>query len=95
MDVIGAATLGYSILVFAFFRHFRSIDVGRIGDYSYGVYLYAFPVQQSLIYFFKNSMTAWQLVLYSLSLTLVLAAVSWHVIEKPALRLKRSPNLRR
>ena len=95
IDVIGAATLGYSILVFAFFRHFKLIDVGRIGDYSYGVYLYAFPVQQSLIYYFKNSMNAWQLVLYSLSITLMLAAVSWHVIEKPALKLKRSPNLKR
>lgn len=90
-DVIGSALFGYAILVFAFVRYIRFIDVGRVGDYSYGVYLYAFPVQQSLIYFFKHTINAWELVLYTAVITLVLAAASWHAIEKPALRLKSSP----
>jgi peptidoglycan/LPS O-acetylase OafA/YrhL len=27
---------------------------GRFGDFSYGIYLYALPVQQLLIQFFRN-----------------------------------------
>ena len=89
-DVIGAAWLCYAILVFAFFHYFKSIDIGKIGDFSYGLYLYSFPVQQTLIYFFKDSMNGWLLALYACAATLPFAVLSWYFIEKPALQLKRT-----
>jgi len=63
-------------------------------DYSYGMYFYAWPVQQSTVA--VASMLGVQLGPYALTglsipLTLCLAAVSWHVIEKPVLRRKRKP----
>ena len=61
--------------------------LARLGDYSYGVYIYAFPVQQSTLYLLPSlPMTAY--VLLSLTLTFALAAASWHFIENPALRHK-------
>jgi peptidoglycan/LPS O-acetylase OafA/YrhL len=61
--------------------------LARLGDYSYGVYIYAFPVQQSTLYLLPSlPMTAY--VLLSLALTFALAAASWHFIENPALRHK-------
>jgi len=59
------------------------------GDYSYGIYLYGFPIQQTLS---ENwtLMRHWYLMFpVSLLLTLGFAMVSWHLIEKPLLKLKR------
>ena len=59
----------------------------RLGDYSYGVYVYAFPVQQALVHFFPS----WGVLLnatLSMFGTLALAVPSWHFVEKPALDCK-------
>ena len=58
------------------------------GDYSYGIYLYGFPIQQALIatFFWTRE---WYIVFpISAVLTLLLAVISWHSIEKPFLKLK-------
>ena len=59
----------------------------KLGDLSYGVYIYAFPVQQTLEYYFKFNY--WQLMLSSLIISYVLAYASWHLIETRALKLKK------
>ena len=66
----------------------------RIGDLSYGVYIYGFPVQQSLTYFFKFNYLA--LMVTSLIVSLLLAYASWHLIEQRALQYKKIsfPNLK-
>lgn len=61
----------------------------KIGDLSYGIYLYAFPVQQSLYHFFKLDPVG--LMLPSVVLASGFAFLSWHLIEKRALSLKTSP----
>jgi peptidoglycan/LPS O-acetylase OafA/YrhL len=58
------------------------------GDYSYGVYLYGYPVQQLITLAFPGMRVWWFNILIALPISLLLAAFSWHVIEKPALRLK-------
>ena len=56
-------------------------------DYSYGIYIYAFPVQQTLVSFWPQMpLTAY--LLSTLVITAALAALSWHFVEKPALKLK-------
>jgi peptidoglycan/LPS O-acetylase OafA/YrhL len=59
-----------------------------LGDYSYGTYVYAFPVQQSLITLIPSLHPLALFPLASL-VTLTLAALSWHFLENPALSLKR------
>lgn len=58
-------------------------------DYSYGLFLYGFPVQQSLLAL-TPSLTPLQLLPVSTACALVFAAISWHLIERPALRYKPS-----
>jgi peptidoglycan/LPS O-acetylase OafA/YrhL len=59
----------------------------RFGDYSYGLYIYAFPIQQALILYFPGIRP---LALFGVAflLTLICAMLSWHLIESPALKLK-------
>lgn len=68
-------------------------SVGRIGDLSYGLYIYAFPVQQALYYFMKP--TDFQMIAYSLTITTILAYASWHLIEARALTYKKWNPLRK
>jgi peptidoglycan/LPS O-acetylase OafA/YrhL len=56
-------------------------------DFSYGIYIYAFPVQQTLVYLFPQIDLLSYLV-STMAITVSLAAISWHFVEKPALKLK-------
>lgn len=58
------------------------------GDYSYGLYIYAYPIQQLLAVHHVQRWGATAFFGLSLLITLSAAAVSWHVIEKVALRGK-------
>lgn len=58
------------------------------GDYSYGIYLFNFPIQQSIIKIYPSLDSWWILMAVSLPATIVFSALSWHCIEKPALSLK-------
>jgi len=63
-------------------------DVGsKIGDLSYGIYIYAFPVQQTLYYYFHSNYI--QLMIYGFIISSILAYFSWHLIESKALTYKR------
>jgi peptidoglycan/LPS O-acetylase OafA/YrhL len=59
----------------------------RVGDYSYGIYVYHYPVQQTLV-FFHLSANAWGFFALTLAFALPAAFASWHLIEKPALALR-------
>jgi len=59
-------------------------------DLSYGVYIYAFPIQQAVTE--VGLRRGWSLAVCltaSLVLTLIMAAFSWFCIEKPGVRLGR------
>ena len=57
------------------------------GDYSYGIYIYAFPIQQSMAYLFPGISLGPYLAACTL-LTLAAAMLSWHLVEKRALSFK-------
>ena len=60
----------------------------RMGDWSYGVYLYAFPCQQLLAHFKVQEISFIGYVLSATCLTTLMAAFSWHFLEKQVLKLK-------
>lgn len=66
-----------------FIRYFN-----KVGDYSYGVYIYAFFIQQAIINFFRD-IPVENMIFYSLTISMVFAVFSWHVIESKALRLRK------
>lgn len=72
----------------------------RIGDYSYGVYIYAFPLQQLAVHLFGPA-TPGENIALALPVTVLKAVLSWHLVERPVLtqrhrlanclRVRRSP----
>jgi peptidoglycan/LPS O-acetylase OafA/YrhL len=58
----------------------------KIGDLSYGIYLFGSPVMQTLMYYHK--LDSIELAIYTTLISSVLACVSWNLIEKNALKLK-------
>jgi len=63
----------------------------RMGDWSYGVYLYGFPVQQTLAMAGLHRIGGFAIYLVLSTLcTAALAACSWHWVERPWLRSRRN-----
>lgn len=62
---------------------------GKHGDLSYGLYIYAFPVQQLIISQLGVGIPGWLLFSLSLSVTVGLALLSWRWVEQPALVFAR------
>ena len=87
LPLLGAYALFYA----AFRPAFGLQRFARRGDFSYGLYLYAFPVQQLLVTTFQHSLNAGALTLAAFLLALACAVLSWHLVEKPALHRKRAP----
>lgn len=58
-------------------------------DISYGVYIYAFPVQQTLAATPLVGLGVWPFSAAAGLLTIPLALASWFLVEKPAMRLRK------
>lgn len=78
--------IGYATLWLAYGARLPKLE--RIGDYSYGIYLYGFPMQQLVAQWFP-AWGPWISLGLSLPLSLACAVVSWHLVEKPAQGLRR------
>jgi peptidoglycan/LPS O-acetylase OafA/YrhL len=78
--------LSYLLLVLGFHPGLRATWFFRFGDFSYGLYIYAWPVQQILAQWVTSPLL---LFLYSYIFTLPLATVSWYLIEAPSLSRKK------
>jgi peptidoglycan/LPS O-acetylase OafA/YrhL len=63
----------------------RLATVNASTDISYGVYLYAFPIAQLLIYYVQGIGPV-GVVLATLPLAALCGWLSWHLVEKPAMQ---------
>lgn len=85
--------IAYIVLYFAFSPRIPLQNFGVRGDFSYGIYLYAFPVQQLLIRYAPAAHQPLILTVLAFPITLLLAMLSWHFIERPFLQFKRNVTL--
>ena len=86
--LIFVVLVSYVPLALALARYYPYLDPGKVGDISYGVYLYAFPVQQALVQLLPTSLNGWWLAVWASIVTVMLATVSWFLVERRALRKK-------
>jgi len=95
LNSLGVVLGSYLIIWAAFSAPGRFSSWAKHGDFSYGIYIYAFPIQQAIVYFAGGTMNPLVNILLAVPLTLAAAFASWHLIEKPALALKSTtPRIR-
>ena len=80
----------YLVLWAAFHPLFRLHGFSKYGDFSYGMYLYAFPIQQLLVMHNSGSMNPYALFALAWPLSILAGMLSWYVVERPFLRRARS-----
>ncbi|HEX3500899.1 MAG TPA: acyltransferase [Stellaceae bacterium] len=99
LGIVATVFLGQMLFAFALLGGYLAIYLatsqgivlpraGRFGDFSYGLYIYGWPVEVCVAHAFGGTATWWQVFLIGTAVALILAVLSWHLVERPALRLK-------
>jgi len=84
--ILGGIPLAYAIIVSGALIRDKRLRLRT--DLSYGVYIYAFPIQQFLVICGFVSLNPIVFSILAAIATLPLAALSWFLVEKPALSLR-------
>lgn len=82
-------TLPYMILFIAHQKIPHLNNFGKYGDFSYGMYIFAFPIQQTIVLFFPGLNIIYYIAMCFL-FTFPLAYISWNFIESKALSWKKN-----
>lgn len=88
--VLAGLPFAYVIMYLGTSTRFARVNFPN--DYSYGTYIYAYPVTQVLALAnlqLASPMPSWLFCTLAVLATAPLAWASWHVLEKPAMSLKR------
>ncbi len=72
----------YLLLGLAYLPLLRPLNLGRFGDFSYGTYLYAYPIQQLIVKFGGGTMAPLRLFLLAAPLSVGVGALSWFLVER-------------
>jgi peptidoglycan/LPS O-acetylase OafA/YrhL len=84
--VVAALPLAYAVIVSGALIHNKRLNLRT--DLSYGLYIYAFPMQQLLAIAGLTFLNPVAFFVVSTAATLPLAALSWFLVEKRAMSLK-------
>ncbi|MBV9522831.1 MAG: acyltransferase [Alphaproteobacteria bacterium] len=82
---------GYLTIYLATHQRLRLPNAARFGDLSYGLYIYGWPVEQCVAHALGEGVVWWKVFAIGLAISLALAFLSWHCVEKLALRCKPAP----
>jgi peptidoglycan/LPS O-acetylase OafA/YrhL len=88
-ELITLTAFSLLVLKLAFFSKLKLPSFDRYGDFSYGMYLYAFPIQQLIIKFYSSELVVWQQNLIAIFITSLFAFLSWRLVESPILTRKQ------
>jgi len=81
----------YIVLSVAYSEFFPFSNFGKYGDISHGIYLWGFPVQQIVAEHLYGKIGFGVATILSLAMTIPIAWLSWHIVEKRFLLFKPRP----
>ncbi|WP_051724149.1 acyltransferase family protein [Micromonospora chokoriensis] len=85
---VGLLAFAYLVLFAAVALPKRWSGISRRHDYTYGIYIYGFPVQQMIALLGGARFGMAGYIVLSLLGALLCAVLSWHLVERPALGFK-------
>lgn len=85
-EITSALFIGYAIIWLSTFSFGGLRTYTNQNDYSYGMYIYGYPVTQALLTLWPT-INIVALIAGAIAATLVLAFLSWEFVERPALAL--------
>jgi peptidoglycan/LPS O-acetylase OafA/YrhL len=81
--------ISFAVLIISFAYYFKKLGlISKYGDFSYGMYLYHYPIIQLFIYFGRLNENPIVLFLVCFCSVLLLSCLSWHLLEKRFLKRK-------
>ena len=86
--IVFSFLLAYSVLYFAYVPIVKNNEK-YLMDISYGLYIYAFPIQQLLVYYYPE-IRPYPLFWTSAFITTLIAILSWKYLEEPMLKFKKT-----
>jgi len=86
--IIYIFSIPYLVLCSAYIPKGKILKYNILGDFSYGTYIYAWPIQQTLAVSIIGIRPT-QMTFCATVIVIGLAVLSWYLIEKPSMKLKR------
>ena len=85
--LVSGISFTYLLLFIGFIKNSPVQNITKYGDFSYGLYIWAFPIQQILSLHFSH-WNAYVHFFVATVIAFIFAVLSWHLIEKRALAYK-------
>lgn len=80
-------SLPYILMYIGTFK-FKKNFLGKIGDFSYALYIYAFPIQQLIVFYLKDKINIWLYMFLSVILTSIIAISTTYLIDNNIKKIK-------
>jgi peptidoglycan/LPS O-acetylase OafA/YrhL len=93
IDVLWPVSGTYLLFYVAYHPVFSFPNFAKYGDFSYGIYLYGWPLQQLVMLNFGRYLNPYTFFVFVFPIVVLFAVLSWKLIEQPALKLKKRVNL--
>jgi peptidoglycan/LPS O-acetylase OafA/YrhL len=85
----------YLLLVIALSVRLPLHHFARHGDFSYGLYVFAYPIQQTVVWLLGPQISVALFFAVAFAAALFVAVLSWRFVEAPALALKKGAHASR
>ncbi len=91
LGYFAALPIAWLIISLAFVNTPYIDNFGKYGDYSYAIYLSHYPIIKTIISITEGNINLISLTMITILSSFIFAFISWHLIEKQALKFKKKP----
>lgn len=87
-DIAMILLFPYVMFTLAYATKHKISNFGKYGEFSYGIYLWGWPIQQIIVSICGKGMNAYLNAIITIPIAFIMAVITYYVVEKPALKFK-------